>query len=219
MLPKGSLPTGTVIVKVDPAQVPVVLVGVTVYTALTVPPVTLFSVSLIRPLPEPDPPVRPLYTAVQLNVLATPLLMSFCGLKLYAASLQTVLFVAFTPTGSGLTGTVIVNVLPTQVADVGVTVYNALSTPPVRLVSVSAMVTVPDPAPPVRPTGYTAVQLNVLANPFPLSTLSCGSKLNPASLQISASVLLTPIGSEETGTVIVKELPAQRSAVLVGVTV
>ena len=77
MLPKGSLPTGTVIVKVDPAQVPVVLVGVTVYTALTVPPVTLFSVSLIRPLPEPDPPVRPLYTAVQLNVLATPLLMSF----------------------------------------------------------------------------------------------------------------------------------------------
>src|SRR5687768_1398639 len=162
-------------VNTAPAQ-PEPLLGVIVYTAFRVPELTLFNVSDIFPAPAPAPPVNPTaYTAVQVNVLATPLLISFCGLKLYATSLQTRLLVLFAPTGSGLTGTVIVKLFPTHpFAPVGVTVNTAFNVPPVRLVSVPLIFPTPFAAPPVNPASYTAVHAKVF-NSIPLLMRVCGS--------------------------------------------
>jgi hypothetical protein len=73
-LANGSLSTGTVTVKLFPTQLlPPLAVGTTVYTALSVPPLTFVNVSDMLPVPEADPPVKPEgYVAVHVNVLVTP---------------------------------------------------------------------------------------------------------------------------------------------------
>ena len=153
--PTGCGLIGTVTVKLDPAQNgAAVEVGVTVYTTLSAPPVKFTSVSASSPVPAPAPPVRlpepPSYTAVQAKVLATPFVISDCGLKLNATDEHCAVFVAGAPTGSDRTGTVIVNVAPKQRPTVerGVTVYTALRVVPLTLVKVSASNPTPAPAQP-----------------------------------------------------------------------
>src|SRR5690606_17395605 len=104
-------------------------------------------------------------------------------------------------TGSGLTGTVITNGLPTHPSgfDVGVTVYTAFSGPPVSLCNVSASVPTPAPATPVIPGAYVAVHVKVDGTRFEIS--SCGFRLTGASEHPAARVPLAPTGCGLTGTV------------------
>jgi hypothetical protein len=152
-------------------------------------------IGTVLPLTAPTVCVNPPGNAplFQLNVLATPLLICNCGSTLMPVLLHTEATVVFTPTGSAFTGTVIVNEGPVHPALVGVTVYTAFNTPPVKFRNVSVMT--PDPVPPppttcVNPVGKLRTHANVLVNP--LVMLLCGSNVKLTFEHCATGTLLLP---------------------------
>ena len=82
---------------------PFVLVGVTVYTTVCGSAVTLFSVSVITPVPTAvvlSPVTFALAAATQLNVEITPFVTALCKATVTASRLHIVL-ATFAATGSG----------------------------------------------------------------------------------------------------------------------
>jgi hypothetical protein len=154
----------TVTVKVPPVQLPET--GVTVYVAVCTVFVVLDSVPeiFVAPLPE-APPENPvpdgadqLYVVLDGTIPSVPL----TGVTVNADLLHTVVVIAFMD-GIGFTVTVTVNVAPTQEPaspEVGVTVYVAVATLLVVLVSVPEIFEAPLPeVPPVNPLPEGADQL------------------------------------------------------------
>jgi hypothetical protein len=150
-------------------------------------------IGTVLPLVAPAVCVKPPGNAplFQLNVLATPLLIANCGSTLMPVLLHTEATVVFTPTGSASTGTMIVKEGPVHPALVGVTVYTAFNTPPVKLRNVSVITPVPAPGvTTVNPAGKLRTHANVLINP--LVMLVCGLNVKLAFEHWAAGTLLLP---------------------------
>ena len=153
--------TVTVTVNVLPAQPPDV--GVTVYVAVCALLVGLVSVPVMDDPDPATPPVIPPVTAGAVQVYVVPAgttpFVPFAGVAVNAVALHTVAVIGVIE-GCGLTVTVTVNVLPTHVPDVGVTVYVAVCAEFVGLASVP-VIDDPDPATPpvIPPVTVGALQL------------------------------------------------------------
>src|SRR5450759_567947 len=123
--------------------------------------------------------------------------------------------------GFGLTVTVTVNDDPVQLPDTGITVYVAVRTVLVVLVSVPEISVAPLPvAPPVKPVPAGAAQLYVMPEGTVPSVIFTGVTVNVPPLHIAATNgFIAGLGL--TVTVTVNDAPGQlpNNAEVVGVTV
>lgn len=174
-----------------------------VYVALSAAPVVFCKFSETTPVPIVAPPVRPAsYTALQVKVEITALLIDVCGLTVNMFPEQ-VVKVDAAPAGIGSTGMVTVYGLEAHPAPVGVIVKTALTAAPALDVRSSEIGPVPLAAPPVMAGSYTAVQVNGVP----------GLKVAFVFVQIDDSVRFGLPEDDMIGWVIVNELPAQLPAV------
>ena len=173
--PTGSDLTITVAVNVLPTH-PAALVGVIVYMTVWSTPVTLFGVPLISPEPVLARPVTlTVLSLVHVYVVTASMpLLVVSTIAVIASSEHTVCVTGVaTPTGSDLTITVAVNVLPTHPAAlVGVIVYMTVWSTPVTLFGVPLISPEPVLARPVTLTVLSLVHVYVVTASMPLLVVS-----------------------------------------------
>jgi hypothetical protein len=192
--------TVTVMVYGAPAQLPVVEVGVTIYS--TVPDAELLGFVSVWLIVAPDPALAPvmlpvIFPMVHANVLGAVAARAMFGL----VALQIATVEGFVTAGVGFTVTVIVYGAPghVPVVDVGVTIY--WTVPAAELLGLFSVwlivLPLPEVAPVIPPLMVPIVQLNVLG------AVAVNAMFGLVALQIDNVFGLVTAGVGLTVTVIV----------------